>query len=98
MFDNPEKELKRLEEELLKSDCADEDFEHFYRDIFEEFGTEEPEEPAARPVQKRKSTYADTPRAVAPKKKKGVGGLIVLICLELLGIGAMVAWWMMRLL
>ena len=34
MFDNPEKELKRLEEELLKSDCADEDFEHFYRDIF----------------------------------------------------------------
>jgi hypothetical protein len=96
MFDDPQKELKRLEEQLLKTE--DDDFEQFYQKIFEEFGpVEEQEQPAA--VQKKKtSTYADIPRAVAPKKKgKGVRGLLILICLECLGIAGVILWWVLRL-
>lgn len=38
MFDNPNQELKRLEDELLKAEMTDEEFERFYDDIIEEFG------------------------------------------------------------
>lgn len=38
MFDNPNQELKRLEDELLKAEMTDEEFERFYDDLFEEFG------------------------------------------------------------
>lgn len=37
MFDNPDQELKRLEDQLLKAEMTDEEFERFYDDIFEEF-------------------------------------------------------------
>ena len=107
MFDDPQKELKRLEEELLKKE-ADDDFERFYQDIYEEFGpVEEEEEPVrnhanhyGNAVPKAKtSTYADTPRAVAPPKKdKGVRGLMITICLECVGIAAVVLWWVLRIL
>ena len=99
MFDDPQKELKRLEEEMLKLTEKDEKFERFYQDVFEEYGPtdEETEEaPAAKPVKKVKNTYADTPRAVAPKKKKGVKGLVIVICLELAGIAAVLGYWLMR--
>ena len=101
MFDDPQKELKRLEEELLKLTEKDEKFEHFYQEIFEEYGPaeDEPAAPVAKPVKKPKSTYADAPRAVAPKKKKkSVKGLVILICVELAGIFGIVGYWLMRLL
>ena len=101
MFDDPQKELKRLEEEMLKLTEKDEKFERFYQDIFEEYGPteEEPAEaPAPKPVKKPKSTYADTPRAVAPKKKKSVKGLVITVCVELAGIIGIVAYWLIRLL
>ena len=99
MFDDPQKELKRLEEEMLKLTEKDEKFERFYQDIFAEYGpTEEQTEetPAAKPVKKAKSTYADAPRAVAPKKKKSVKGLVITICLELVGIAGIIGYWLMR--
>lgn len=100
MFDDPQKELKRLEEEMLKLTETDEKFERFYQDIYDEFGPteEEPAAPAAKPVKKPKRTYADAPRAVAPKKKKSVKGLVVLICVELAGIFGIIGYWLMRLL
>lgn len=99
MFDDPQKELKRLEEQLLKQEMNDEEFERFYRDIYEEFGPVEEEQPVAAPVKPRpKSTYADTPRAVAPKKKKGIRGLVITVCLESVGIIAIVMWWVLRIL
>ena len=102
MFDDPQKELKRLEEELLKNEMDDETFEQFYHDIVEEFGPgEEEEAPVARAVAPKKKTnaYADAPRAVAlPKKQKGVRGLVITICLELIGIAAVALWWITRLL
>ena len=101
MFDDPQKELKRLEEEMLKLTERDEKFERFYQDIFAEYGPTEDEpaeKPAAKPVKKPKSTYADTPRAVAPKKKKSVKGLVITVCVELAGIVGIIAYWMIRLL
>ena len=100
MFDDPQKELKRLEEELLKLTDKDEKFERFYQEIYEEYGPteEEAEAPAPKPVKKPKRTYADAPRAVAPKKKKSVKGLVILVCVELAGIFGIVGYWLMRLL
>ena len=103
MFDDPKKELKRLEEELLKEEQPDDEFEKFYREIYEEFGPgEEEQKPVAapaRPAAPRASTYADTPRAVVPKKKdKSIRNLTVAICLECVGIAAIVLWWVLQLL
>ena len=102
MFDDPQKELKKLEEQLLKQEMNDEEFERFYQDIFEEFGPvdEEAVAPVApkQPVKKapKPSTYADTPRAVAPKKKKGVKGLVITVCLESIGIIALTLYWVLQ--
>ena len=101
MFDDPQKELKRLEEELLKLTEKDEKFERFYQEIFDEYGPTEEKAaaaPASKPVKKPKSTYADAPRAVAPKKKKSVKGLVILVCVELAGIFGIIGYWLMRLL
>jgi len=104
MFDDPQKELKKLEEQLLKQEMNDEEFERFYQGIFEEFGPgdEEAAAPAApqQPVRKvaKPSTYADAPRAVAPKKKKGVKGLVITVCLESVGIIALVLYWVLQIL
>ena len=97
MFDNPRKELERLEEELLKNSPEDEDFEGFYQDVFDEFGPTE-ETPAASQIKWLGRTYADIPRAVAPEQKQRVAGLVVLICLELVGIAGVAAWWLLRIL
>ena len=98
MFDDPQKELKRLEEELLLHEQKDEEFERFYHDIFEEFGTAEEEQPraVAPEAPKKKSAYADTPRAVAPAKKKRNTGLVITLCLEILGILGVAAYWLMK--
>ena len=104
MFDDPQKELKRLEEELLKDEMNDDEFEQFYQDIFEEFGpVEEEEQPVraqtAQPPKVKTSTYADAPREVAPKKQeKGIRGLKITICLECIGIIGVVLWWILRIL
>ena len=101
MFDDPQKELKRLEEELLKLTEKDEKFERFYQEIFDEYGPTEEKAaaaPAPKPVKKTKSTYADAPRAVAPKKKKSGKGLVILVCVELAGIFGIIGYWLMRLL
>ena len=49
MFDNPKKELERLEQQLLAAEARktidpDEEFDRLYEDIYEEFGREEPYE------------------------------------------------------
>ena len=42
MFDDPKKELERLEEELLAAEAPDDEFEQMYSEILEEFGEKEP--------------------------------------------------------
>ena len=100
MFDDPKKELQRLEEELLKFDQKDDDFEKFYQDIFLEFG--ETEEPRAVAPQAKKTneprnmTYADTPRAVAAEPKKSNKGLVILLLIEVAGILGVAGYWLMK--
>ena len=104
MFDDPKKELQRLEEELLKHEQKDDEVERFYQDIFREFG--EPEEQrAVAPAAPRKDdssnsprnmTYADTPRAVAATPKKSNRGLLILLCIEIVGILGVAGYWLMK--
>ena len=99
MFDDPKKELQRLEEELLKHDQKDDEFEQFYQDIFREFG--EPEEVRAVAPEEKKSaprnmTYTDTPRAVAAAPKKSNKGLVILLLIEIAGILGVAGYWLMK--
>ena len=50
---------------------------------------------APAPGKKKKTKAAKKAKA---KKEKGVGGLVFLACLELIGIGAVVVWWLLWLL
>ena len=111
MFDNPKKELERLEEELLAAEATDEEFDEIVDEIMEEFATnDESLEPPVRnfsndygkaapepsiPV----TEYSDVVRSVPaePPQKSGTG-LKILICLECLGIAAIIAWWLLRIL
>ena len=99
MFDDPKKALQRLEEELLKHDQKDDEFEQFYQDIFREFG--EPEEERAVAPEEKKSaprnmTYTDTPRAVAAAPKKSNKGLVILLLIEIAGILGVAGYWLMK--
>ena len=103
MFDDPKKELQRLEEELLKYDEKDEEFEKFYQDIFREFGEPEEERAAAPAPRKavaantpRNMTYTDVPRAVAAEPKKSNKGLVILLCVEIAGILGVAGYWLMK--
>ncbi len=102
MFDDPKKELQMLEEELLRSEEKDEDFERFYSEIYAEFGDQTQNSTAAQPhrTQPRKAP-AHTPDSryvPAPPKKKGIRGLVILACLETLGIVGVVLWWVLKIL
>ena len=98
------KELNELEEKLLS---ADQDFEDFYAQILEEFG-EKPAKPVESPRQAPEApvkaapvpnAYADKqPQAVPMKKDHSIRNLIILIIAELMGIAAVVVWWILRLL
>ena len=100
MFDDPKKELERLEEELLKFEQKDDEFEKFYQDIFSEFGGAEEPRAVAPQVKKanapRNMTYADTPRAVAAEPKKSNKGLVILLLIEIAGILGVAGYWLMK--
>ena len=101
MFDDPKKELKKLEDQLLQQEMKDDEFEDFYHDILKEFGTDEdgtaiPAAPRQAAHREAKSdTYADMPRAVAPRKKSN-GGLLITVALESVGILALALYWILR--
>ena len=74
MFDRPDRELQRLEEELLRSEMTDDEFETLYDEIYEEFGPEEEDFLADSPVNPvRIRNYANNygrteqPRNPAPR-------------------------------
>ena len=100
MFDDPKKELQRLEEELLKFEEKDDEFERFYQDIFREFGEQEESRAVAPQAKKanapRNMTYADTPRAVAAEPKKSNKGLVILLLIEIAGILGVAGYWLMK--
>jgi len=100
MFDDPKKELAKLEAQLLKEE------EWFDKELkmAKALIGDEPA-PGKKPVQKIVSQSA--PTAKAPKKsqketpapkKKSNKGLVILACLETLGIVGVVAYWLIFLL
>ena len=81
---------------------TDEEFERFYAQIYAEFGPQnavkETDLLKDVPVRRIPGPYDEVQAAQPQPKKKGIAGLLTLICLELLGIAGVAAWWVMRLL
>ena len=93
MFDDPKKDLKRLDEALRAAQAEDPDDADWLEDARElverEFETEG--ETVYYDDEEDDETYS----VPVPKKKKRLGGLVFLLILELLGIAAVGCWWLL---
>lgn len=106
MFDDPKKELERLEKQLIRAELppeeADEtdDFDELYEMLREKLSPEESDDvyyddPDDRDLSDEEF-YQDY--AVRPPEKDNVTGLVITACLLSLGIVAVVIWWLVKLL
>ncbi len=114
MFDNPNEELKKLEDQLLAVEAPTDDFESFYSDILKEFGPDAAAPAARKPAAQKTSGQKQSAsghtkktsgksskkagKKSGKKKKKGIKGLVITLCLESAGIIAIIAWWVLRIL
>ena len=102
MFDNPNEELKKLEDQLLAVEKKDEDFESFYNDILREFGPVNENQPVrkseSRPAPAKKPAAKAKGKKGKKKAKKSIKGLVITLCLECAGIVAIILWWILRIL
>ena len=105
MFDDPKKELERLQQLLDGEDdrWLDDQLAEAHRLMGDPVPEEEP--PAeVRRFRGRNTDPADvdmvgySDEIHDEPKKKGVRGLVILACLELLGIAAVAAYWLLVLL
>ena len=91
MFDDPRRELDRLQRELLAEEEAEDDLADILA-LLEE------DEPDCREYREDDdwAVYRDYGRRPEEKKtkEKGLRGLVILACLELLGILGILGWWM----
>ncbi len=109
MFDDPKKNLRRLEQQLWEERISGKDPEEDW-DLPDE---EEAEDPEAPPIRNYANGYGRSVRnrdrgdvdleqyssqVYEPPKKKGLGGLLLLLLLEMIGILAVVAYWKLYLL
>ena len=107
LFDDPKKELKLLEQQLLAAEMAppEEDIDGFSDEIYEEFSDEFSfEEENELPLYGRaagfdaeveeEEYYMDESRYAAPPKKKGFRGLVIFALLQAIVIIALVTWWL----
>ena len=112
MFNNPNKELKALEGQLLAAEEAQEtamldekEFETLYNEIRAEFAPRTEEPPVRNFANGYGNNYAPAPQSMpqsAPaqtkQKAKGNGGLRFLVFLEFIALGAVAGFWAMNLL
>lgn len=107
MFDDPRKELRRLERQLLdeEDDWLDDALEEAHRLIGDDEPEDEPLPPPVRGAVRSRNTdsrdvdleeYSDLVHN--PPKKKGIRIPALVLCLELLGIAAVAAYWLLFLL
>ena len=104
----PEEDDEEYYDEDFLSDGSHQDLEDdWLEDVEALLGPEEPDAPS-RPVRRRKNPAVDFPRAVYDDEEldesaavfdddpppKGIGGLVFLAILEVLGILAVVGWWL----
>ena len=106
MFDNPKKELERLEQQLLAAEADDEAEDAFCNEEYDEaldLLLDEPSyEDDDRGFSRRAAGFDidDTPyemdsdRYVPAPKKKGIGGLLFIAILELLAAAGLIGWWL----
>ena len=96
MFDNPNEELRKMEQKLLAAEQKknpEAEFEAFYGEILREFGPGiAPRQPGSGSTGKKAA-----PKKAPKKKEEGIGGLVAVLCLEFAGIAALVIWWILRL-
>ena len=98
MFDDPNEELRRLQQRLLAEEDREEPEpdEDWLADVHDfpddDLWEEDDEEPEDSPEGEDVGTCGRKPR------KRGAGCLMVLLCLELLGIAAVAAYWALVLL
>ena len=78
--------------EILNQDA---EFEAFYREILREFGPESAAQPRKKPASPKR---APAGKGKTAKKEKGLRALAVTLCLECVGIAAIAAWWVVRIL
>ena len=114
MFDDPKKELRELENQLLEAEMNHEtaelnsdEFEELYDGILEEFGPRENLDGTTvssvdPPIRNFANGYGKSaayqprvpePVVEAPVRAKGVKGLLIVMCLELLAIAGLTAYW-----
>ena len=113
MFDNPKKELDRLQAQLLAAEergkkhvdeSTDEEFDLLYNEIYEEFGREEPyemdSELAAMLRPRREDddeVLLDEERYVPGVKEKSLKGLVIFGLAQALIVIVLALWWIGRL-
>lgn len=68
MFDDPNKELKRLEEQLLAAKESDAAFEKFYSEIYKEYGPKRTNENLVRDVPKRSAQASRPAQTTRPSQ------------------------------
>ena len=109
MFDNPRKELDRLQRELLAAEEPpaepeeDSDPEEAFYEMKELLAREEWDEEEREPLFQRyargeepEELHVDEEPPRKPEKKKGgIGGLVIAIMLETLALLALLAWWLL---
>ncbi len=115
MFDDPQKELRRLERQLLAEEEPEDDWEDDLDEAHRLLGDAEPEEdlPEEFPLRNYANGYGRGVRnrdrgdvdleeyssqVYEPPGKKGIGGLLLLLLLEIIGILAVVVYWILFLL
>ena len=107
MFDDPKKELQNLEDQLLAAESNHEtakldndQFEELYDTILEEFGPLASQNGAEPPIRNFANGYGSdaAPGDETADHPKGGKGLVLLVCLEIMAIAALAAYWVMELL
>ena len=90
MFDDPKKELQRLQQQLLASEAQEDD--SWLEEL--ESDPEEDELNQIRMLLGDRERVRMQPLPVPEKKEKGIGGLVALAILETAGILAILGWWL----
>ena len=104
MFKRSNEELHRLEEQLLaveEPEVEEEDFDLLYEELLEEFGPDRVSQPQKKTHRNTNSayTYTDNAEKHRPqKRRRSIRGLLVVLCLEALGIMGVMLWWVVRIL
>ena len=105
MFDNPKKELERIQQQLLAAESYDSDDEYADSsdEIYDVFDDDAfCSEPSDADFYRRSTGFGipdgpyemESDRYVPAPKKKKIGRLLFIALLELLAAGGLIAWWL----